>query len=234
MRRMWIVVVVAAIGVVGCGDAVQEALEGTRELSIAVCDPGAGSFSIEITNPFLPFEEDRHWVLEGREGGAPVRVEILVLRETQVVAGVETRVVEEREFEDGELIEVSRNFVVQAADGSVCYFGEDVEDYEDGRLVGSAGAWRAGVDGALPGILMPADPQVGTSHKQEVAAGVAEDASVIVALGEPVTVPAGSFTDTLTVKDVDPLGGGVDEKQYARGVGPLRDAGLVLVEYGQR
>lgn len=232
MHRMWAVVVMAAMVVGGCGDAAQETLEGTRELSIAVCDPAAGSFSVDVTNPFLPYEEDRHWVLEGRESGAQVRVEIRVLRETQVVAGVETRVVEEREFEDGELVEVSRNFVAQAADGSVCYFGEDVEDYEDGRLVGSAGAWRAGVGGALPGILMPADPQVGTSHKQEVAPGVAEDTSVIVALGESVTVPAGSFADTLAVKDVDPLGGGVDEKQYARGVGPLRDAGLVLIEYG--
>jgi hypothetical protein len=231
MGRLRIPAIVFVMVLGGCGNAAEEALEGARELSIAVCDPGTGSFSTDITNEFLPLAANRRWVLEGREGGAVVRVEMQVLEELQVVAGVETRIFEEREFEDGELIEVSRNFVAQASDGSVCYFGEDVEDYEDGRLVGSAGAWRAGEDGAVPGILMPAAPEVGTSHRQEVAPGVAEDASVVVALGEPVTVPAGAFTDTLTVRDVDPLGGGVDEKQYARDVGPVRDAGLLLIEF---
>jgi len=140
-------------------------------------------------------------------------------------------VYEEREWIDDELVEVSRNFVAQAADGSVCYFGEEVDDYRDGELVGHGGAWQAGENDAMPGILMPGTPEVGTSFQQEVAPGVAEDASTIIAIGQPFTVPAGSFDDTLETRDVNPLGGGVDPKRYARGVGLIVDETLTLVSF---
>ena len=78
---------------------------------------------------------------------------------------------------------------------------------------------------------MPANPEVGTSHKQEIAPGTAEDSSVIVALGERVTVPAGTFTDTLSVQDVNPIDDEVDEKRYGRDVGLLVDESLLLIEY---
>ncbi len=155
-----------------------------------------------------------------------------MLDETLVVAGVTTRVVEEREWIDDELVEVSRNFVAQAADGSVCYFGEDVDDYRDGEVVGHAGAWRAGVGDASPGILMPGAPEAGTAHRQEVAPGIAEDTTVIREVGISFSVPAGTFDDTLFVEDVDPLlGGGVDPKRYARGVGLIADEGLSLTRF---
>jgi hypothetical protein len=224
MKHWWIAPVIGAALLVGCGNAAEEALEGTVELSTAVCDPGGGPFTLEITNPYLPYLPGQQWVLEsGSE-----KVQITVLEETEVVAGVTTRVVEEREWVGDELVEVSRNFVVQAPDGSVCYFGESVDDYNNGELVGHGGAWRAGENGALPGILMPGDPQVGTSHKQEVARGAAEDASVVIAVGDPFTVPAGTFEDTLETKDVDPIGGGVDPKRYAKGVGLIVDEKMTL------
>lgn len=210
----------------GGSPSAKKVLEGTRELSVETCDPSKGPFSLDITNPFLPFPVGGRWVLEG--GGD--RVVISVLPDTEVVAGITTRVVEEREWEDGELVEVSRNFVVQAPDGSVCYYGEDVDDYEDGEISGHGGAWRAGQGGAKPGILMPAKPEVGISHKQEVAEGAA-DAAVVVAMGETVKVPAGTFTDTLSVLDVNPLDNEVDPKNYARGVGMIVDESLELVEY---
>jgi hypothetical protein len=226
--------VAVALALVACGgsNAVDDELEGKRELSIAVCAPDAGGFTLEITNPFMPYGTvGSQWILEGDEGSTAVRLQITVLDETEEVAGVTTRVVEEREWEDDELIEVSRNFLVQASDGSVCYFGEDVADYEDGEVVSSGGEWRAGVDGAEPGILMPANPEIGTWHRQEVAEGVAEDGSSIVALGETVSVPAGEFTDTLTVHDVNPLDDEVETKHYARNVGLIVDADLELLEY---
>ncbi|HSG78662.1 MAG TPA: hypothetical protein VLD62_03705 [Acidimicrobiia bacterium] len=220
MRRF----LVLAVLLTACGLPMDRALDGTRPLDISICDPATGSFSADITNPYLPLAPGRAWVLTG----GSMRVEIAALDETEVVAGIETRVFEEREAKDGELFEISRNFVAQAADGTVCYFGEDVEDYEDGELVGSSGAWRAGIDEAVPGILMPADPQAGTSYRQEVAPGVAEDAALVLALGGTADLPAGVFTDVLTVMDVDPIGGGADGKRYARDVGPLTDGGLRL------
>lgn len=198
-------------------------------LPIAVCDPAAGPFSTTIDNPFfLPLPVGEAAILEGTEDGAPIQLQVTLLDETEVVAGVTTRVMEERESEDGELVEVSRNFVAQAADGTVCYFGEDVDDYSDGEIVGHSGAWRAG--GAnQPGILMPPSSAltVGTYYSEEVAPDVALDRAEIVAVGETVTVPAGSFTDTVRVREWSPLEPDVEEfKVYARGVGILMDAAL--------
>jgi hypothetical protein len=210
-----------------CGPSAKQVLDATRELSVEVCDPSGGPFTLDITNPFLPYPEGGVWVLEG--GGD--RVQITVLPDTEVVAGVTTRVVEEREWEGGELVEVSRNFVVQAPDGSVCYYGEDVDDYAGGEISGHGGAWRAGEGNAAPGILMPARPEVGISYKQEVSPGSAEDAGAIVGMGETVKVPAGTFTDTLSVLDVNPMKGEVDPKYYARGVGMIVDESLKLTEY---
>jgi hypothetical protein len=203
------------------------------ELDIAVCAPEAGPFSAEITNPFLPLPVGTRWVLEGEEDGVELRVEITSLDETEVVAGVTTRVVEEREWEDGELVEVSRNFFAQIADGTVCYYGEDVDEYEDGEIVSHEGAWRAGVNGALPGILIPGDPQVGQSFKQEVAIGVAEDEAVQVAAGETVVVELGTFTDTIRYEESSPLDAGTSEKIYGRGVGLLVDDDIERVPAGE-
>ena len=104
-------------------------------LDSAVCAPAAGGFSTTLDNPFFPLAVGAVTVLEGSEDGAIVRVEIRALDETEVVAGVTTRVVEERESEGGQLVEVSRNFMVEAADGTTCYYGEDVDVYENGAVV---------------------------------------------------------------------------------------------------
>jgi hypothetical protein len=203
-------------------------------LDLDVCDPGAGPFSLTIDNEFFPLEVGAQLVLEGEDDeGVVIRVEIDVLDETEEVAGVATRVVTETEYEDDELVEVSWNWFAQAADGTVCYFGEDVDDYEDGEVVGHGGAWRAGEDGHLPGIIMPGDPEVGQIFFQEFAEGVAEDMSEITAFGEAISVPAGEFDDTLTAMDFDRLDGcdGADKKVYIRGIGLAIDESAELISY---
>ena len=202
-------------------------------LGIEVCDPGAGPFSLIIDNEFFPLFVGDVLTLEGEDDeGTFLEIIITVLDETEVVAGVTTRVVEETEFEDGELVEISRNFFAQAPDGTVCYFGEDVEDFEDGEVVGNEGQWRAGVDGALPGIIMPGNPQVGQVFMQESAPGIAEDQAEIVAQGEEIDVPAGMFSDTLTALDCNPLEDGeVDEKVYVGGIGLAIDEDAELVSF---
>ncbi|MCZ7583126.1 MAG: hypothetical protein M5R36_07200 [Deltaproteobacteria bacterium] len=206
-----------------------ECPEATEDLS--VCDPANGPFTLEIDNPFYPLPVGLHLVLEGEEDGEELLVEIDVLDETEEVAGVTTRVVTETEYEGGELVEVSWNWFAQAPDGTVCYFGEEVDDYEDGELVGHSGEWRAGEDGAQPGIIMTADPSVGEAYFQEFYEGEAEDMSEHVALGETVSTPAGDFDDTLSVLDYNPLEGCEPEpKAYARGIGLIQDETLFLTE----
>ena len=201
--------------------------------SIAVCDPDAGPFSLVIDNGFFPLVVGSESVLEGVDDeGTEILVQITVLDETEVVAGVTTRVVEEAEFEDGEILEISRNFFAQAPDDTVCYFGEDVDIYEDGEIVSNMGEWRAGENGNLPGIIMPGDPQVGMIFQQEFAPGIAEDQSEVIALGEVIDVPAGIFDDTLTTEDCNPLDGGSrDDKVYVFGIGLAIDDVVELIDF---
>jgi hypothetical protein len=200
-------------------------------LDIAVCDPATGVFSVDIDNPFYPLPVGFLRVFEGIEDGAELLLEIEVLDETLEVAGVETRVVQEREYEDGEIVEISWNYFVQAEDGSVCYFGEDVDIYEDDGTIVHDGAWLAGDGDNLPGIVMPANPALGDVMVQEVAPGIAEDQATITAVGETVTTPFDDFSDTLSMSECSPLEPGhISLKDYARGLGMIVDAEVRLVE----
>lgn len=202
-------------------------------LDIVVCDPAAGGpFSLTIDNEFFPLVVGDLLVLEGTEDGELIHLEIEVLNETEVVDGVTTRVVEEAEWIDGELAEISRNFFAQAPDGTVCYFGEDVDIYEGGVVVSNAGAWRAGVNGALAGIFMPANPQVGDIYANEVAIGVAEDQAEVIDFGDEIDVPAGIFDDTLTIEECNPLEDAEkDIKVFVRGIGIAIDGPTELVSF---
>ena len=113
------------------------------------------------------------------------------------------------------------------------YFGEDSEEYEDGVVVSTDGSWRAGVDGAQVGILMPGTVLIEARHYQELAPDVAMDRSVIVSLDAEVTTPAGFFTDCLKTVDSNPLEPAEkDPKYFAPGVGLIKDEGLELLSYG--
>lgn len=201
-----------------------------ENVDIALCDPAQGGYTLNITNPYFPLEVGAVSILEGTEGGALLRVVITVLDSTLDVAGVTTRIVEEVETEDGVLVEDSRNFFVQAVDGTVCYYGEDVDVYENGVIVDHPGQWRAGLNGAVPGILMTATPEVGQAFRQEVATGVAEDRAQFTAMGESVVTPAATFTQTLRSIETTPLEPGhTSLKIYASGVGLIVDNATRLV-----
>ncbi|MGH7564435.1 MAG: hypothetical protein ACREK5_08430 [Gemmatimonadota bacterium] len=199
--------------------------EGTT-LDLSVCSASAGGFTLETTNPYFPMTVGSEWVLEGGDE----RMVITVLDETEAVSGVTTRVIEEREFEDGDLVEVSRNFFAQASDGTVCYFGEDVDNYEDGEIVSHESEWRADAPESRPGIIMPADPRPGMRFQMEIAPGAA-DAGEVVEVGSSVEVPAGSFTEAMRLKESNPLEDEEEYKIYAKGVGILVDEDLELVSH---
>jgi len=216
----------ASLTLVGCGDPDPNQAIGT-ELSIEVCAP-TGTFSANITNRFFPMPVGQKLILD--EGGGGARVEITSLADTETVAGVVTRVVHEYETEDGVLVEQSWNYFAQAPDGTVCYYGEKVDIYENDVVVAHDGQWRADEPGFLPGIQMPAEPMAGTYHAQEVAPGVAEDFANIIATGKPTTVPFGTFTDTVHTSEWPPLEPGhLSAKAYAAGIGLLDDNGAVLI-----
>ena len=161
----------------------------------------------------------QQWTYEGEEDGVPVSLLITVLDETRLIAGVTTRVIEEREWEDDELLEVSWNYFAQAGDGTICYFGEDVDIYEEEDEIVHEGAWCADESPNAPGIIMPADPRPGMKFPMESAPGIAEDEGKIVGSG-PVTVPFGRFDETLRVREFNPLDGGKGFKVFGCGSRP--------------
>ncbi|HVP13229.1 MAG TPA: PepSY domain-containing protein [Phycisphaerae bacterium] len=156
---------------------------------------------------------------------------ITVLDETKVVDGVTTRVVEEREEKNGKPTEISRNyFAIDKSTNDIYYFGEDVDIYKGGKVVGHEGAWMSGVNGAQFGLMMPAQPKVGDKFYQEIAPKVAMDRAEIVSLDEKLDMPAGRFEKCLHVKETTPLESGVSHKWYVAGVGLVKDDEFVLVK----
>jgi hypothetical protein len=142
-----------------------------------------------------------------------------------------TRVVEERETENAELVEVSRNFFADCRPmHDVYYFGEQVDIYEDGKIVSHEGAWQAGKNGARPGIIIPDSAFIlGSRYFQEVAPGVAQDRAEHVATGVEINVPAGVFEDCVEVTETTPLNPGEEStKVYCRDVGLVIDGDLEL------
>jgi hypothetical protein len=167
---------------------------------------------------------------EGKEDGEAAKLVITVLPETVTVGSIATRVVEEREWQGGQLVEVSRNFfAMHPKTGDAYYFGEDVDMYRNGRVVSHEGAWRHGSNHAHFGLMMPGAPTVGMRFYQELAPRVAMDRAEIVGMNETLTTPAGTFTKCLKTRESTPLEPGSEYKIYAPGVGLVQDSTLKLV-----
>jgi hypothetical protein len=190
-----------------------------------------GGFSSSGRNPFFVLEPGYKLVYEGEVDGEHVRLTIKVLRRTKTIDGVTTRVVDETETHDGEVVEIALNyFAICNRNNSVVYFGEDVDNYENGVIVDHDGTWRAGVDGARPGIIMPGIALIGARYFQEIAPDVALDRAEIIRLDEVVHTPAGTFEGCLVTRETTPLEPGVVEfKWYAPGIGQIQDNELQLV-----
>ncbi|MEZ5335741.1 MAG: hypothetical protein R2741_11130 [Methanolobus sp.] len=195
-------------------------------ISHSVIDPA--DFSNPVDNPYFPLEIGTTFILEGESDGEDIRVEMYVTDQTKEILGVTTMVIREREWEDGELVEDTFDWYANDNEGNVWYFGEDSKEYDDGKLESTAGSWEAGFDGAEPGILMKADPQVGDVYQQEYYEGEAEDMAEVMSLEASVSVEYGSFDNCLQTKEWTPLEPGVEEhKYYASGIGILKEEAVV-------
>lgn len=184
-------------------------------------------------NLFFSLNPGTRLVHEGDEDGEEARLITTVFDKTKQVAGVPTRVIEERHYVNGELFEVSRNFYSLCRENnSVFYFGEEVDFYEDGQIIGHEGAWLAGVNGAKPGLYMPGLPLLGARYYQEIAPDAALDRAEIVSVTAAADVPAGSFEQCIETLETTPLEPGSESiKVYCPDVGIVDDDGLVLVRY---
>jgi hypothetical protein len=127
---------------------------------------------------------------------------------------------------EGQVIEDTHDWFAQDAEGNVWYLGEDTCEFEDGTCTNHVGSWEWGKAGALPGIVMPAEPRVdGEPYYQEYLVGEAEDFGEVLEVGVSVTVPAGTFTDCVKTHDSSTVERSLDEYKYY-----CPDVGMVLTE----
>jgi hypothetical protein len=175
-------------------------------------------------NLYFPLIAGKTYVYEGGgEDGEKIRVVTEYTSDTKKIMGITCVIVHDQEYEDEQLIEDTYDWYAQDKDGNVWYFGEASQEIENGVVVGTSGSWEAGVDGALPGIIMLAAPLPNLWYRQEYYKGEAEDVAQVLSTSTSINVPFGSFDNCLQNAEWNLLEAGVVEhKYYAPGVGLVK------------
>ncbi len=195
----------------------------------ATIDPAA--FVKGVDNPWYPLQPGTTYVYRGFENGRPSRSVTTVTSLTKAIIGVRCIVVRDNVYIAGRLAERTADWFAQDTRGNVWYFGEATAELDSsGRVTTTQGSWQAGVDGAQPGIVMPASPRVGQAFRQEYYKGHAEDHFGIESLSTVVRVPYVSSARAMRTREWTPLEPGlVEHKYYVRGIGLVKDGSAELV-----
>ena len=188
----------------------------------------------QVHHPYFPLVPGSRVVLRARgedDQGDPFteRSVLRVLhRKGPRIAGLRPVIQLDRAFEDGVLVEETFDYFAQDTRGNVWYLGEDVTNYhydDDGNLIGtdSDSAWRAGVNGADPGWIMPARLRIGQRYFQEHARrDGALDKAETHAILRRLDVGGMTYRQVLQVLEINPLAREREFKYYAPGFGPIR------------
>jgi hypothetical protein len=234
--RLSLVLALAALAGLAGGAALAQCPdddEFTTDFRLQDC-----KFKTKGANPFFILDPGFRLILEGEDEGETIVLQVTVLNDTEVIdltaqglGLVKTRVVEEREWIDDELEEVSWNYFARCDQtNAVYYFGEEVDP--------PAGSWRAGENGAEAGLIMPGTFLLGSKYFQERAANDdAIDRGEHTAMGLDVSVDAGDFAGCVEVVDTNPAEGVCDvedgdTKIYCPGIGLTIDEDAELTWYG--
>jgi hypothetical protein len=191
--------------------------------------PGASinpaDFTGKVTNPYFPLTPGTTFVYRGARDGKPMRDVLTVTGQTKVIEGVPCVVIHDVVYLSGRLAERTTDWYTQDKQGNAWYFGESTAEFDpNGKVTTTEGTWRAGVDGAEPGIFMPAHPKIGQSFVQELYPGHAEDHFQVLSLSATVGVPYTTSIKALLTKEWTPLEPGViDHKLYVRGIGTVKE-----------
>lgn len=191
-----------------------------------VIDPA--NFVNVVDNPYFPLKIGATYIYEGKTEKGFEHVDVVVTGDTKIIMGVTCIALSDTVSVDGKLEEGTVDWYAQDKQGNVWYFGEDTKEYKDGKVSSTHGAWLAGVDGALPGIIMKANSAVGDTYRQEYYKGEAEDIAMVISLTDSVTVPTGSYTNVLVTNEwsaitTPPV---YEHKYYAKGVGNVLVKGV--------
>jgi len=218
-------VVVAVLALTACGGGGSQSSsssslpQGTKPMKLDPAD-----FTTNIDNPYWPMRPGSHWVYREVENGETQRVDVTVLDKTKVLAGITARVVHDQVTRKGQVLENTYDWYAQDSHGNLWYLGEDTAEYENGKLKTKEGTWAAGVDGAEPGVVVPASPKQGMRYREEYYAGHAEDGAEVLSANSQVQVPFGRFRNAVLTRNFSSIEPTVEEmKLYAKGVGPVME-----------
>ncbi|HJY43474.1 MAG TPA: hypothetical protein VJ301_02570 [Propionibacteriaceae bacterium] len=192
---------------------------GTEPVNLNPAD-----FTADISHRYWPMKPGTRWTYRDvDEKGEVQDVVIVATTATKKLAnGITARVVRDTVRSEGDLVEDTFDWYAQDSAGNVWYLGENTAEFENGKIVTRAGSFEAGAGGALPGILLPAEPQVGQKYRQEYLQGEAEDNGEVLGTNQLVEVPTGRYSDALLTRDTTSLEPTVVEyKLYAPGIGPV-------------
>jgi hypothetical protein len=190
-----------------------------------VLDPA--NFVSTVDNPYFPLPVGRTLVYQGVKDGQTQIDTVTVTARTKVILGITATEVSDVSTHNGALLEKTFDWYAQDKDGNVWYLGEDTTAFLPHGKTDTTGSWQAGVNGAEPGLIMEAQPQIPDAYRQEFLAGVAEDTAWVVEVGGTVKVPYGKLRNVLTTLEatqVEP--GAYDRKVYALGIGIVLEEAL--------
>src|SRR5919197_5094892 len=164
------------------------------------------NFVARIDNRYLPYKPGTSFHFEGVRGATPQTDDEVVLHRTKRILGITCTVVRDTVSEHGRAVERTDDWFAQDRQGNVWYMGEDSFERHHGRFVKADDSWKSGVNGAKPGIIMPADPRPGDAYRQEYyPPGTALDEARVVRLGAKLTVPSGRFDRVLVTSERSPF-----------------------------
>jgi hypothetical protein len=179
--------------------------------------------SRDITNSYLPLALLKQDILTTDKERVERTAKPDVHKKFQIGSQtVEALAVEDKEFAEGKISEITLDYFAQDDDGIVYYLGEDVNEYKDGKIAGHSGAWLLGKDTKTPGVLLPAHPKVGDKFRSEDVPEITTEDDEVVSISETVIVPAGTFHNCAKVEEHD-SDGATEFKYYAPGVGCIKE-----------
>ena len=231
--RKYLSAIVLTLNIVGVGahggwaDAAEP--QFTSQFRIQECE-----FEKRGRNPYFILEPGHQLILESED---ELLISTVLRRSEKIhlpgIGTIETAVLREQHYEDDRLVEESVNFFAICDEtNDVYYFGEEVDIFNPDGSITHEGAWRAGQDGALPGIIMPGTFLLGARYFQEVAPGIALDRAEHVEMGFALETEAAIFQDCVRIVESSPLDPGINsDKTYCAGVGLVIDDELQLTEF---
>jgi hypothetical protein len=136
---------------------------------------------------------------------------------TKMVNGVRAVLVLDQDFDGGQLSEQAIDYLAEDVGGNVWYVGSYTEAYEGGQFLNAEDAWLAGVNGAVPGLYLPANPKTGTPPYYQVKIpGGEQSTAQVFKVDQRTCVPFKCYTDVVVIEEE-----GTEHKYWAPGVGGI-------------